>query len=66
MKPVDPAADVKATILTIVGDQPDGSTYDEILRELAFHRMVEHGLGGDRSRRIGTGEIRRRLKSWHG
>jgi hypothetical protein len=23
--------------------QPDDSSYDEILKELAFHRMIEHG-----------------------
>ena len=66
MKPVDPAVDVKATILTIVGDQPSESTYDEVLRELAFHRMVRHALSGDLSHRMATDEIRRRLRTWHG
>lgn len=62
---MSPDADAKATILRIVVEQPDESTYDEILRELAFHRMVEHGLAGDRDRAVGTEEIRRRLRSWH-
>jgi len=61
---MSPDADAKATILRIVGEQPDESTYDEILRELAFHRVVEHGLAGDRDRTVGTEEVRRRLRSW--
>ena len=61
---MNPDADVKAMIFRIVGDQPDDGTYDEILRELAFHRMVAHGLAGDRARTLETDEIRRRLRSW--
>lgn len=35
---------VKETMIDIIGRQPDDSSYDEILRELAFARMVERGL----------------------
>jgi len=34
----------KESMLDIIGRQPDDSTYDEILRELAFARMVQRGL----------------------
>ena len=34
----------KDRILKIITDQPDDSSFDEILRELAFMRMVEKGL----------------------
>ena len=32
---------VKETMIDIIGRQPDDSTSDEILRELAFARMVQ-------------------------
>ncbi|MFY8222615.1 MAG: hypothetical protein ACOVJ6_11970 [Pirellulales bacterium] len=35
---------VKETMIEIIGRQPDDSSYDEILRELAFARMVQRGL----------------------
>jgi hypothetical protein len=35
---------VKESMIEIIGRQPDDSTYDEILRELAFARMVQRGL----------------------
>ncbi|MEM1176706.1 MAG: hypothetical protein AAGM22_00050 [Acidobacteriota bacterium] len=56
----------KHRILTIVGDQPDDSSYDEILRELAFDRMIGRGLvdiGAGRT--LGDLEMRRRLRVWH-
>jgi len=31
-------------MIDIIGRQPDDSSYDEILRELAFARMVQRGL----------------------
>lgn len=35
---------VKDTMSEIIAQQPDDSTYDEILRELAYARMVRRGL----------------------
>ena len=34
----------KEQMKEIIQEQPDDSSYDEILRELAFIRMVERGL----------------------
>ena len=34
----------KEQISKIIQEQPDDSSYDEVLRELAFARMVERGL----------------------
>jgi len=34
----------KEQITNILQDQPDDSSYDEILLELAFARMIERGL----------------------
>ena len=49
----------------IVQEQPDDSSYDEILRELAFARMVERGLADSQtSRTIKNDEMLRRIKTW--
>ncbi|HEX9735529.1 MAG TPA: hypothetical protein VGG06_26475 [Thermoanaerobaculia bacterium] len=56
----------KASILAIVRDQPDDSSYDDVLRELAFDRLVRRGLASLEGRRFTTDEMRQRVKSWHG
>ena len=49
----------------IIEDQPDDSSYDEILRELAFARMVDRGLcDSDEGRTIDDEELQRRIESW--
>ena len=56
---------VKDKILQIIGDQPDDSSYDEILRELAFVRMVERGLSdSEAGRTVSTEEMGRRIRTW--
>jgi len=58
-------SDVKKTMVDIIEKQPEDSTYDEILRELAFARMVERGLAdSDRGRAISTEELERRIETW--
>ena len=60
-------AAAKSRIESIVQDQPDDSSYDEILRELAFDRMIQRGLADlAAGRTLGDLEIRRRLRMWHG
>ncbi|MBA2487020.1 MAG: hypothetical protein H0V35_13195 [Nitrospira sp.] len=55
----------KDQIAKILQDQPDDSSYDEILRELAFARMVEQGLvDSDAGRTISHEEIGHRIKTW--
>ena len=34
----------KEQMIEIIQGQPDDSSYDEILRELAFARMIERGV----------------------
>ena len=49
----------------IIKNQPEDSTYDEILKELAFARMVERGLEDSRAdRSISNEEMSRRIRSW--
>ena len=54
----------KIRIQDIVADQPDDSTYDDVLRELAFYRLVRRGLRSLEGPRFTTDEIRQRVKSW--
>ena len=58
-------ASAKEHMLRIINEQPDDSSYDEILRELAFMRMVERGLADSAAgRTISHEEMARRIRSW--
>ena len=46
----------KDRIKEIVESQPDDASYDEILRELAFKRMVEHGPANSRAEKLVSNE----------
>lgn len=56
---------VKDTMIEIIGRQPDDSSYDEILRELAFARMVQRGIAdADAGRTVSHEEVKRKIESW--
>jgi predicted transcriptional regulator len=58
-------ATAKEQIQEIVRQQPEDSSFDEILRELAFVRMVERGLADSRAgRTIPHEEMGRRIRTW--
>lgn len=61
----EPADSPKVRILAIVEALPDDSSYDDVLRELAFDRLIRRGLRSVRGRRFTTDEIRHRVKTWH-
>ena len=55
----------KEHISEIIKRQPDDSSYDEIVRELAFDLMVQRGLkDSDDGRTISNEEMQRRIKTW--
>jgi predicted transcriptional regulator len=55
----------KELITELVQKQPDDSSYDEIIRELAFDLMVQRGLkDSDEGRTITNEEMRRRISTW--
>jgi predicted transcriptional regulator len=55
----------KEQISEIIKRQPEDSTYDEIVRELAFDLMVQRGLkDSDEGRTITNEEMQRRIKTW--
>jgi predicted transcriptional regulator len=56
---------VKETMIDIIGRQPDDSSYDEILRELAFARMVQRGLDdADAGQTRSDEEVAKVIDSW--
>ncbi len=60
-------ATAKEKMTEIIQQQPDDSSYDETLRELAFARMVERGLQDSRrAHTISDDEMNRRIQSWQG
>jgi len=55
----------KEQITELVKRQPDDSSYDEIIRELAFDLMVKRGLkDSDDGRVIPNEEMRQRIRTW--
>ncbi len=60
-----PAATAKEQMLEILQGQPDDSSYEELLRELAFEQMVERGFDdADHGSTISNEEMERRISSW--
>jgi hypothetical protein len=58
-------ATAKEHIAEIIKRQPDDSSYDEIVRELAFDLMVQRGLkDSDERRTITNEEMKHRIKMW--
>jgi len=58
-------ASVKEQMIHIIHNQPNDSTDDEILKELAIHRMIEHGLADSKQgRTIFNKEVERRIRPW--
>jgi len=55
----------KELIQNLVQSQPDDATYEEIVRELAFDRMVQRGLEDTRKQRVvANEEMLHRIKTW--
>lgn len=56
---------IKEKIAKVVLSQPDDATYDEIMRELAFAKMVDRGLEDVRAGRIiSNDEMAERIRAW--
>lgn len=56
---------VKEELRKLIEEQPEDSSREEIVRELAFHVMVERGLAdSDAGRVISNDEMARRIRSW--
>ena len=58
-------ASAKETMKEVIDAQPDDSSYEEILRELAFALMVDRGLEDSRAgRTVSNEEMARRIRTW--
>ena len=58
-------ASAKEEMTRIIQEQPDDGSFDEILRELAFSRMVDRGLeDSDAGRTISDEELKDRMRKW--
>ena len=58
-------ATAKEELRKILDKQPDDSSTEELVRELAFHVMVQRGLAdADAGRVISNKEMNRRIQSW--
>ena len=56
---------VKEELTRLIQRQPEDSSREEIIRELAFHAMVERGLADlDAKRVISNEEMARRIRQW--
>lgn len=58
-------SNAKQNMSEVIQSQPDDATYEEIMRELAFERMVARGLEDSRvGRTVSNDEMERRIRSW--
>ena len=58
-------ATAKERMVEIIQQQPDDSSYDEILQELAFARMIDRGLEVSRAgRTVSNEEMARQIRAW--
>lgn len=55
----------KEAVLRIVRDLADDSSYDEIVQELVFNRMIDRGLADvEAGRTVTDEEVERTIESW--
>jgi hypothetical protein len=55
----------KEDLTRLIQSQPADSSREEIVRELAFHVMVERGLSdSDAKRTISNADMAHRIRSW--
>jgi predicted transcriptional regulator len=60
-----PVENAKQHLISILEQQPDDSSYDELLKELAFARMIDRGLNDLKTGRTSTNdEVLREIASW--
>ena len=56
---------VKEELTRLIQGQPEDSSREEIVRQLAFHLMVERGLAdSDAKRTISNEEMAHRIRAW--
>ena len=55
----------KQIVKKIVDSLPEDTSYDEILKELAFNKMIQKGLKDSKEGKvISNKEMKKRIQSW--
>ena len=55
----------KEELKTLLEAQPEDSSSEELIRELAFHVMIQRGLAdSDAGRSVSSQEMSHRIRSW--
>ena len=55
----------KEELTRLIEKQPDDRSAEEIVREVAFHVMIQRGLAdSDAGRVVSNAEMGRRIRSW--
>ncbi len=58
-------SDVKQQMTQIIDEQPDDSSFEEILRELALTRIIKRGLDdSDAGRTIKNDDLKQQMSRW--
>jgi predicted transcriptional regulator len=58
-------ANAKDELRALLDQQPADSSAEELVRELAFHVMIQRGIAdSDAGRTMSNEEMERRIKSW--
>jgi predicted transcriptional regulator len=55
----------KERLMSVLQDQPEDSSFEELLREMAFARMIDRGVDdSENGRTISHEELLQRIRSW--
>lgn len=58
-------SNVKEKMTEVIQSKLENASYEEIMRELAFERMIDRGLEDSRSGRvISNDDMEHRIRSW--
>jgi len=58
-------SNAKEKMTEVIQSQPEDATYEEIMRELAFEKMIDRGLSDSRGGRVVSNEeMERRIRTW--
>ena len=58
-------SEVKQQMTQIIEEQPDDSSFEEILRELALARIIKRGLDdSDTGRTTSNSDLKQQMKRW--
>jgi ribosomal protein S3AE len=56
---------IKEKMVEVIKSQPEDASYEEIMRELAFEKMIDRGLDDVRNEHvISDEEMEHRIRSW--